>query len=323
MGQRRLPLVRGALRSQPGMWATNRFVYVLILQIRTLLIDCLVMTNLFYPALSIYLQKRFPPLHPPAPPSHTVHRGLPHADHADFVRRKRKEHPLSLLSTPVLDSFFPYPPPLLPRLSWGGWWTDTGQADWISSRVRGEETGDEIRVVRVGWADVGEVLDGADDEEEGTRIWTERDFGVMNLVRRTVEGWQDGYRDSGEECVRELQEGGGDVSLTGGCYLLSPDRIPDATLLSDLTNSNGSVTSHLASKDEGQAYRSLAAVFRVPESSRTTFDGRWLEAMELVAQQVDAEVFVEALQPHMSSADQKQSFDISVSPFAYMYGSIH
>lgn len=285
---------------------------VLTIQIRTLLIDCLVMTNLFYPALSIYLQKRFPPLHPPAPPSHTSHRGQPHNDHTVFVRKLRKEHPLSVLSTPVLDSFFPYPPPLLPRLSWGGWWTDTGQDDWTSSRVEGEGPGDEVRIVRVGWADVGHVLDG-EDELEQESSWMERDFGVLNLVRQTVEGWEAGQQNWGEGCVRQLQDEQGNMSLSGECYILSPDRTAGVTLLSDLTRPNSTETLRWTTRDDGRIYRSIAALLRVPEASRSTFDGRWLAAMELIAAQVDGEVFVEAVRPHKTLRDQEQSYHLSVS----------
>jgi hypothetical protein len=311
MGQRRVSCLRGALRSQPGGTVVCFRLVILTDQIRTLLIDCLVMTNLFYPALSIYLQKRFPPLHPPAPPSHTSHRGQPHSDHTGFVKKLRKEHPLSVLSTPVLDSFFPYPPPLLPRLNWGGWWTDTGQDSWISTRVRGEESGDEIRIVRIGWADVGDVLDG-EVELDQDRSWLERDFGVLNLVRDTAEEWASRHRDSGEQCVRHMRDDNGNMTLTGGCYLLSLDRIAGVTTLSDLRKSNITTTSPWKPADDGKVYRSIAALFRVPEPSRVTFDGRWLEAMEQVAARIDGEVFVEALRPHLSPSDQEQSCHLSV-----------
>jgi len=219
---------------------------------------------------------------------------------------------LSLLSTPVLDSFFPYPPPLLPRLSWAGWWTDTGQDEWLASQVRVDEGGDETRLVRIGWADVGEILD-RDEERTDDSSWTERDFGVLNIVRQTVEEWERKYQDTGEGCVRQLKDEDGDMNLTGDCYFLSPNRASGATVLSDLTMLNGSTTHPWPATDDGQIYRSLAALFHVPASSQTTFDGRWLEAMEAVASQVDGEVFLEAPRPHLSNADQKQSFHISVS----------
>lgn len=119
------------------------------------------MTNLFYPSLAVYLQKRFPPRH--AGPS----------------RWELQEHPLTLFSTPLLDSVFPEIPPLIPRLEDRAWWEDD---EWSVSRP--EEMPwlrDEVRVVRIAWTDVGDVLDAPGK-------WTERDWGVVRALQGMTEG---------------------------------------------------------------------------------------------------------------------------------------
>lgn len=289
-------------------------------QIRTLLIDCLVMTNLFYPALSTYLQRRFPPLHPPSTPSHETHRDSYWRNplsHSACRHRRKKEHPLSLLSTPVLDSFFPYPPPLLPRLDWGGWWTDTGQDEWTGARVRTTEGDEEVRFVRIGWADVGEVLDR--DEEREDYTWTERDYGILDLVRQTVESWSDEHGNTGESCIRQLREDTDEVRPSGDCYLFSHVEVASLTSTSSLFSHNCSHHAELTyDNDDGRVYRSVAALFRIPASSSSeSFDDRWASAMEGVATQIDAEVFVEADRPHRNPTETIDAYHVSVSGGEY------
>lgn len=287
-------------------------------QIRTLLIDCLVMTNLFYPALSTYLQRRFPPLHPPSTPSHETHRdsylGSPMA-HSACRHRRKKEHPLSLLSTPVLDSFFPYPPPLLPRLDWGGWWTDTGQDEWTGPRVRTTGDEEEVRLVRIGWADVGEVLDREDERED--YAWTERDYGILDLVRHAVESWSEQNGHNGETCIRQLREVTDNVQPAGDCYLFSHAEVAGLTSTSSLFSHNCSHHAELTyDNDDGRVYRSVAALFRLPSaSSRDSFAERWAGALEGIAKRVDAEVFVEADRPHRNPTDTNDAYHLSVSHF--------
>ncbi|KAK6907323.1 hypothetical protein I203_101315 [Kwoniella mangroviensis CBS 8507] len=301
-------------------------------QIRTLLIDCLVMTNLFYPSMALYLQKRFPPLHPPSPPSHR----LPLQGEAgpSTYRQNQREHPLSLLSTPVLDSFFPYPPPLLPRLTWAGWWgRDTGQDDlddhgWGLSRALPEgakeqlSQDEEIRIMRVAWADVEDVLDR--DVEAGERPWEERDHILLRLVRDIAEGWEQRHNTSGERCVRHLEAPEGEaVGSTGPCYILSPDH--------DAPTSNGTQTSlsSLASHTEilpqitansnnhawtanvGNFYHSFGLLFHVSQNSTVDFESRWQETMDIVAGRLDGEVFTEARRSNSVDMDQTGQWYLS------------
>jgi hypothetical protein len=259
------------------------------------------MTNLFYPALAVYLQKKFPPLHPPAPPSHNTHR------HPFFNQgRRRKEHPLSLLSTPILDSFFPYPPPLLPRLAWAGWWgKDTGPEEgWMMTRSDGDEG--DVRLIRVAWADVGEVLDG--DSTEAEKKWVERDHLLLTLVRDTVEGWEGEYPSTGEGCVQQ----------EGSCYLISPHDHPPEP---GLTTFNQLAVADDAPEDDhaipigwnanaGNIYYSIAVPMRVPK--RSDFTIRWSVAMQKIAERLGGEAFVEAIGPRDAEGDQTGDWLLSV-----------
>lgn len=270
-------------------------VQLLKIQIRTLLIDCLVMTNLFYPALSIYLQKRFPPLHPPSAHTNRSSDSSSHARHSMYPSSRRKEHPLSLLSTPVLDTFFPYPPPLLPPVEWHEWWgCDPGQGEaWHlvdHARPAGEE---EVRLMRVAWADVGVILDG--DGWSGDMGWTERDFAVLDMVRATAESWEEGYRDTGEGCIRQLEGRDGVVDLSGLCYVLADGDVPGPAAGTTTTTGVLSGAGNLTQLSDGDSpYKSVGVVFRVPRASAASFDDRWTEALELAARGLEAEIFPDA-----------------------------
>ncbi|WVF65759.1 hypothetical protein IAT40_000492 [Kwoniella sp. CBS 6097] len=283
-------------------------------QIRTLLIDCLVMTNLFYPSLALYLQKKFPPLHPPSPPGHNAHR-IPISGQGGLSRLEEREHPLSLLSTPVLDSFFPYPPPLLPRLTWAGWWgRDTGQYEpegWGLSRALPEggqggwQEDEEIRILRIGWADVEDVLDR--DGEAAEKRWEERDHVLLRLVRDVAEEWESRYRSNGERCVRRLSiSQADDIESTGPCYILAPNRnlitadvpiIPIHSLSPHSHSHNGTGPDQSPfewSSNAGQMYHSAAVLFHVPRNTSSDFEQRWRERIADVSKRVDGEIFVEA-----------------------------
>ena len=291
------------------------------------------MTNLFYPALAVYLQKIFPPLHPPSPPSHNTHR-IPAQGKDGPSRRVQKEHPLSLLSTPVLDSFFPYPPPLVPRLTWAGWWgRDTGQnpqEGWRATRVAATEEeagegGDELRIMRVGWADVGDVLDREVEAEH--RAWAERDHVLLRLVRDMAEEWEVTHQVTGASCIRELVPASGEsqnARQTGLCQIISPHPGPEydhITSLAHLTTSAVNGTEALESvpigwaPNAGNVYHSVAALFRVPRSSSMVFEDIWLEAMNGLTKEVEGEVFVEAQGSQGGAGDQTGKWLLSVSLF--------
>ncbi|WVR03869.1 hypothetical protein IAU60_000867 [Kwoniella sp. DSM 27419] len=301
-------------------------------QIRTLLIDCLVMTNLFYPSLALYLQKRFPPLHSPAPPSHNTHRVLS-SGHGGPSRQAQREHPLSLLSTPVLDSFFPYPPPLLPRLTWAGWWgRDTGQTDdegWGLSRDLPPGAGgswaddEEIRVVRVGWADVEDILDR--DVEAGERSWEQRDDQLLRLIRDVAEEWELGDPTRRQGCVRQIRSTDqGATEASSPCLLLSPYDEPPVSGISLLSLNDLDSSSHRRpnttipeevpfgwAANAGNIYHSFAALFRIPRDTIEVFEARWTEAIANVAKTIEGEVFVEAKGSRAGGGDQTGQWYLS------------
>jgi len=281
------------------------------------------MTNLFYPSLTLYLRKKYPPLHPPAPPSHNTHR-----IQAGPSRKLKKEHPLSLLSTPILDSFFPYPPPLLPRIPWTGWWeSDTGQdasstddPGWIASRVvqNPADYDDEIRLMRIGWADVGDVLDRIGDQEE--QEWLKRDYDLVNMVQRIAEDWEESQE--GARCIRHFQSPTNhdrEAKGTGPCYVMSPS-LPPNLALDDLSHYSRRSFRIANSSDypiswdphAGDMYHSVSALFSVPRESITTFDDRWSDSLTSVARSLRGEVFLEPLGPNGGVGDQNGLWDLSV-----------
>lgn len=252
----------------------------------------------------------------------------------DPSQRQRKEHPLSLLSTPVLDSFFPYPPPLLPRLTWSGWWgRDTGQPSdhvdqWLATRITSDQTWmhqeqEGIRLVRIAWAGVSDVLDMDLDEE--MRAWHERDFEILDLVRNMVEDWErqeGGHRGS---CIRHLGAVGDDIQQTGPCYIISSHGQPELaggpiTPLSALHREDQGqelqATRDLPSNwipDAGKIYRTIAVPFRVPHNGSDLFDQRLSENLERAAARVDGELFVEAMRPQLKATEQTEEWMLSVS----------
>jgi hypothetical protein len=284
------------------------------------------MTNLFYPALSVYLQTKYPPLHPPSPPSYNTHR-IPLSSSSSKISstgRYKTDHPLSLLSTPVLDSFFPYPPPLLPRLIWAGWWgRDTGQQaeddGWNAVRFEGDYTGnDEIKLMRVAWADVGDVLDG--DPSEAERAWIQRDHLLLNLVRDTAEGWERQHSALHEGCIRQLQPESGSAEPTGPCYLLSPQSYPaesgvipyDELGLSTNTTQDDDAVPVGWTANAGNFYHSIGVLFRIPKASAETFPARWAKSMSEMGKTLGGEVFVEAQGPRDGIGDQTGNWLLSV-----------
>lgn len=270
-------------------------------QIRTLIIDCLVMTNLFYPALTVYLQKRTDPLPSPAASAYRQHRSPP-------KKWKEGHDPMAVLTSPWLDSLFPYPPPLIPRLGWAGWWARDSESDlgirsgWSGSAVkpkgRNPAWEEDVALMRIAWTDVGGVLDTV--EEGKARVWMDRDQVVVDRVRLMAEEWQQRYPESGEHCIRHLSSpSGGD---SGSCYILAPDHIPQTTLLTDLliddiyAHTLGlSNTSTGWGSDRKGIYRSVAVPFRIPKNGTDELVERWISAAEEVADRAGGgETFIEA-----------------------------
>ena len=145
------------------------------------------MTNLFYPALTLYLTKRY------SPPETSASSSAPPRDGT-----------LSLLSQPLLNSFFPYPPPLLPRLQVdrGRWWDTipSGNSTWQASKVtrKGKERAREthVAVLRTAWTTVDQVLDG------GLATAYSHDEEMVAAIRSLASEWSS-FGTHGETCVQE------------------------------------------------------------------------------------------------------------------------
>lgn len=283
------------------------------------------MTNLFYPSLALYEQKRAPPTDTPSPLAYNHHQ-IPLHEQVGSFSNSPKDRPFSVFGTPVLDTFFPYPPPLLPRLKWAGWWgIDTGQdseGGWTSIRapLSGEgpivDPEEEIWLMRVGWADVGDVLDRHDDI--GEKVWRENDDHLFNLFKDMAESWDSLSPTSGQGCLRQLQSEGEDVGMFGPCYILAAkpgpshvDAISLPTVEPASGDSDGIARVATSASDNSSIYHSFALPFRVPRNRTADFNEQWLESVTSITQEVGGEVFVEA----QSLRDHTGEWFISVRKF--------
>lgn len=239
------------------------------------------MTHLFYPSLAFYLQKKFPPLRAPIPPSHDVHR-------RPAQNSKNTEHPLSLLSTPILDSFFPYPPPLLPRLPimrspLAGHEHDGYHIQQMyGNDVAVGDPSNDIAVMRVGWADVVDVLEG--DTGISRRAWSATDQALLDRFRQTAEEWENEQGAALGSCVRQLEPEEDKIGSAGSCVILSTEE-GEASPSSD--------AHRLISPPESSIYHSASILFRVPHSSREAFVSTWAQHLSRIANETSAEVFAE------------------------------
>ncbi|KAL7419633.1 hypothetical protein Q5752_005546 [Cryptotrichosporon argae] len=245
-------------------------------QVRTLLIDCIVMTNLFYPSLALYLQKRFPS--------------------TSTATTRRRGYDLSFLSRPLSETFFPRPSPLLPNLEWGGWWArDTGQDDvtWVATpAAEASGGGEELLWARAGWADVRDIL-------ERTRgPWSERDRRLVEQVVAIAEGWP-----GPGECVRHWEgREDGAAQQDGRCYVVSPDNTDGALPLASLSGIEAT----------DSVYRSLAIPFQISPDLQTDFQTSWQERLSKVAAEYAGTLSLEYLDSHRDP--DTGSWNVLLSP---------
>lgn len=292
------------------------------------------MTNLFYPSLVVWYQKRVP-VRPPA----GDYEAGPSRIRSGSGRGAGPGHthdvddPLSVFSTPLLDSFFPDPPALLPRLSPSGWW-DLDDSDimdteilptparrWNASAVEagdylpGPIEDEEIRMVTIAWIDVESALAEEDDWDdpdiERDRRTRQVEDDLVEYMRDTVESWEVDYQDSKERCVRALSSttstsSQGVVQADGPCYLLSRGRRRHS-----LTTPISEIGHRLpgSSSDRDEFYHSVSALFRLPRSTIKQFNGRWQAAVRNMTSQSGGSVF----SPPASKRDIPKEWRLSVS----------
>ena len=180
--------------------------------------------------------------------------------------------------------------------------------------------------MRVGWADVGDVLDRDVEAEE--RAWAERDHVLLRLVRDMAENWEANNPTTGATCIRELASSSAEddrVMPAGPCYMLSPTSWPETdhiTALQQLSTpaelpfANGTEALDTVpigwAPNAGNVYHTVATLFRVPRSNSMAFEARWLEEVTLMAEQVEGEVFMEAQGPSRGAGDQTGEWLLSV-----------
>lgn len=265
-------------------------------QIRTLIIDCLVMTNLFYPSFAMFLERRFE--QPSTGPALATAPG----DHQTIAKARGA---LAFFTTPLSETFFPPPPPLLPNVEWGPWWASEAGADaaWVPVSKAGTSSDATVQLQRVAWADVGDVLDAEHDAD-----WTPRDDQIVSAVRALAEAWDVASPEgAGARCVRHLVDRNGEAVASGPCYFISPrsaDPIAGGSMpLSDLWNdSSGSETSQ-------KVYRGLMVPFHKP-ANVSAFQATWTARIAEVLAPLGAEVFTET---YAGGKDVESTTLVSVS----------
>lgn len=251
------------------------------------------MTNLFYPSVVVWYQKRVP-----TPSTDLDHQAGPSRIRINPSSGGDHENPLSVLSTPLLDSIFPDPPALLPRLSPSGWWYSDyddreENARWNVTSVKngdyylGPIEDEEIRMVTIAWIDVDAALSWNEDDIGETDDRTAETRSITETIQRRVENWEKDHPGSRERCVRELRPGSsGNVKSDGECYLFSPETVDG------MTKSFSEVASTpTGSGTDPAIYRSVSALFRLPRSTSGEFNERWKTAVESLSDEVGGRAF--------------------------------
>ncbi|GHJ85237.1 hypothetical protein NliqN6_1639 [Naganishia liquefaciens] len=220
-------------------------------QIRVLLIDSFVMTTLFYPALALHIQRM------------SIQNANLHQRHVPVTRTTG---PLSLLSTPLLDSFFPYPDPIIPVPNTMPFWLGDDWSEHFEIKIRAEsdDNGESgVIVSPVAWTSMEQLVG-------------------LRQGARTKEKERDGGQQLGAEIAHLASNWD---SLTAG--EMSCVRFNNGSAeISCLSFQGPSITEDI--------YRSIQPVFRaapgvtnIPER----FAGAWKAALDELAGDNDGHVY--------------------------------
>jgi len=267
------------------------------------------MTNLFYPSVVVWYQKRAP--------SSSIRDNLPGPstrirNPAGHYGDQPHEGPLSVFSTPLLDSIFPDSPPLLPRIRSDGWWdpesastdgprwnaTSVGAGDYHLGPIEDEE----VRMVTIAWIDVDSALSRSEDILDEPRGDELQGKAMVGAIRRRVEKWEEDHPGSRERCVRQLRSGDSKdlVKADGPCYLFSPDEMDGTTPFLDVGSG--------AEVESPGFYRSVSALFHVPRTSSTTFGERWKSTTDRISKEEGGLVYI----PTNAQKDLTEEWRLSV-----------
>lgn len=266
------------------------------------------MTNLFYPSVAVWYQKRSPARAP----------ATSHAGPSRVTHLHGHEDPLSLLSTPLLDSFFPDPPsPIPPFVSRAIWDTDTtGETGWNGTRlprrqgVRQHDE-DEIRLVRVGWTDVAHISRYSSGhghgQEHHSAQWLERDSHLLASIRDMVERWKGDYPGSREHCVRELissEKKNGRAVSDGACV--------------ERSSRSGSGNESDQPGQDGGMYHHAEYFMRIPPSSVDSFHARWQASVQGVVQKTEGAILLDQSSRRVVSDPLSGEWRVTVSPLGIL-----
>ena len=264
------------------------------------------MTNLFYPSLAVWYQKRAPSRNT----SDIPHAGPSRLPHTQSGARASS----SIWSTPLLDSLYPEPLPFLPPLDAGGWWDtdhlEDGQATdrWNGTRVTRRRSRpeyqeeEELRLVRVGWTDVNR-LQRRPGYDHDCQQWSTRGLDLQASIQQVVNTWERDHPGSRERCVRELRWDDS-TEAEAPCVDVSRNTCGDSGEPSDGLQ---------ATEYPSSSYRWTASIFRLPRGSTNRFDEKWARAMQGIAEQQAGVTFVNDPARLRSTDPWHGEWDLSVS----------
>lgn len=231
-------------------------------QIRVLLIDSFVMTTLFYPALALHMQRT------------SIHNANLSQRHSGSSST-RTTGPLSLLSTPLLDSFFPYSAPVVPIPKSRPFWADGEWAEYfdfeVGTKTKGNQSCD-VLVSPVAWTTMQQVVGlrpwtnsgGSHEPSAGSRVEEPSSLQFRRKVEHLAFNW-DSMTGGDMPCVKW-----NNGSSQSTCLSFGTDIEPD------------------------DIYRTVQPMFRAVQESADLverFNGAWGAALEDVSVEVEGQEY--------------------------------
>jgi hypothetical protein len=220
------------------------------------------MTTLFYPALALHMQRT------------SIHNATVNQRNKPGSMPTRTTGPLSLLSTPLLDSFFPYSTPVVPVPNSRPFWTEGEWTDYFDFELETETKGNQscdVLISPIAWTTMQQVV--------GLSPYTSPE-GVREAARTRVE------EQSSRQFRLEVEHLASNWdSVTGGDM---------ACVKWNNGSSQSSCLTFGGDADSDDIYRTIQPVFRaVHESTCLTerFDGAWNAALKDVSDEVEAKEY--------------------------------
>jgi hypothetical protein len=219
------------------------------------------MTTLFYPALALHMQRT------------SIHNANLNQRHSG-ASSTRTTGPLSLLSTPLLDSFFPYSAPVVPVPKSRPFWADGEWTEYFDFEVEPKAKGNQscdVLVSPVAWTTMKQVV--------GLSPWTNSGGSPEASTGGVDEPSSRQFRQNIERLASNWD------SMTGGDM---------ACVKWNNGSSQSTCLSFGAEMEPNDIYQTLQPVFRTVQESPDLverFKGAWGAALEDVGEEVEGQEY--------------------------------